>query len=285
MEWSRVHNTYYVENTKSARQLWQGHYLAKITDDMVSTKLNLPCPWLLCVRPTWTPSGRPCCPTTRPPSWGIRSRVLVIASIAMKVEHIRCQVLGVWCFHVLQVARSKYLLVLMFHSFPPLLWWILVTAELKGDLKVIGAEVVEVLHPAAHWVPEHINHHFNDWRKYWKKGIEKNISDKALHLVVKENIKRFGLCWFVEVWFRSAPKWRFKRRWNWPCCSVGDSSLLCKLILLRVAARGPWIWHPCRIRKMNFFHWTKIYLLLDDIVRFEMIWLSMSRWIGRSWLD
>ena len=68
----------------------------------------------------------------------------------MKVEHIRCQVLGVWCFHVLQVARSKYLLVLMFHSFPPLLWWVLVTAELKSDLKVIGAEVVEVLHPPAH---------------------------------------------------------------------------------------------------------------------------------------
>merc|ERR1719264_846612 len=32
-------------------------------------------------------------------------------------------------------------------------WWVLVTTELKGDLEVIGAEVVEVLHPATDRVP------------------------------------------------------------------------------------------------------------------------------------
>merc|ERR1719178_140008 len=62
-----------------------------------------------------------------------------------------------------------------------LLWWVLVTTELKCDLKVIGAEVVEVLHPATHRVPG---------------------------------------------------------------CSVGDSSLLRKFILLRVTARSAWIRHP-----------------------------------------
>ena len=56
---------------------------------------SLPCPWLLCVRPTWTPSKRPCCPTTRPPSWGIGCQVLGVAWLAMQVECIRGQVLAI----------------------------------------------------------------------------------------------------------------------------------------------------------------------------------------------
>ena len=40
-----------------------------------------------------------------------------------------------------------------FWSPPPLLGWVLVAAELEGDLEVVGGEIVEVLHAAAHGVP------------------------------------------------------------------------------------------------------------------------------------
>ena len=42
---------------------------------------------------------------------------------------------------------------LTFWSVPPLLGWVLVAAELEGDLEVVGVEVVPVLHAAAHRVP------------------------------------------------------------------------------------------------------------------------------------
>ena len=45
---------------------------------------------------------------------------------------------------------------LTFWSVPPLLGWVLVAAELEGDLEVVGGEIVEVLHPTTHWVPEAI---------------------------------------------------------------------------------------------------------------------------------
>ena len=38
----------------------------------------------------------------------------------------------------------------VFVFFSPLLWWVLVTTKLEGDLKVIGAKVVEVLHSPTH---------------------------------------------------------------------------------------------------------------------------------------
>ena len=38
-------------------------------------------------------------------------------------------------------------------SLSPLFWWVLVTTELKGDLEVVGAKIVEVLHSTAHWIP------------------------------------------------------------------------------------------------------------------------------------
>ena len=37
-----------------------------------------------------------------------------------------------------------------FWSPPPLLGWVLVAAELEGDLEVVGGEIVEVLHPTTH---------------------------------------------------------------------------------------------------------------------------------------
>ena len=40
-----------------------------------------------------------------------------------------------------------------FWSLPPLLGWVLVAAELEGDLEVVGGEVVEVLHAAPDRVP------------------------------------------------------------------------------------------------------------------------------------
>ena len=60
---------------------------------------------------------------------------------------LRYQVSGFGYQVISQTASISYQ---SFQSFSPLLWWVLVTAELKSDLKVIGAEVVEVLHPAAH---------------------------------------------------------------------------------------------------------------------------------------
>ena len=43
-----------------------------------------------------------------------------------------------------------------FWPLPPLLGWVLVAAELEGDFEAVGGEIVEVLHPTAHWVPEAI---------------------------------------------------------------------------------------------------------------------------------
>ena len=36
----------------------------------------------------------------------------------------------------------------------PLGWRVLVTSQLQGDLKVVGGQVVEVLHPTRYWVPD-----------------------------------------------------------------------------------------------------------------------------------
>ena len=80
--------------------------------------------------------------------WGITCSTYQVSGIGYKVSGIpsrKQQISGVKVF--------------MFHSFSPLLWWVLVAAELKGDLKVIGAKVVEVLHSATHRVPDH---HTND---------------------------------------------------------------------------------------------------------------------------
>jgi hypothetical protein len=43
----------------------------------------------------------------------------------------------------------------MTYCLSPLCWRILVTAQLQRDFKVVGGEVVEVLHPAWHRVPAH----------------------------------------------------------------------------------------------------------------------------------
>ena len=36
----------------------------------------------------------------------------------------------------------------------PLGWRVLVTSQLQGDFKVVGGQVVEVLHPTRYWVPD-----------------------------------------------------------------------------------------------------------------------------------
>ena len=48
-----------------------------------------------------------------------------------------------------QVSGIRMDLVLSI-SLSPLFWWVLVTTELKGDLEVVGAKIVEVLHSTAH---------------------------------------------------------------------------------------------------------------------------------------